>query len=99
MFDSFSARVRRTCLGVAIGQRNSACLQHVTSCVRIGVSRGRRGETWQRGPAAGVGFRMHVGAWDGVGGWMRVAGVRNGVTCCVAGHHFAWEGQRIVRGS
>ena len=28
----------------------------------------------------------------------RVAGVGNGVTCCVAGHRFAWQAQGIVRG-
>ena len=28
----------------------------------------------------------------------RVAGVGNGVTCCVAGHHFAWQAQGIVHG-
>ena len=29
----------------------------------------------------------------------RVAGVGNGVTCCVAGHRFAWQAQGIVRGT
>ena len=24
---------------------------------------------------AGVGLRMHVGVWEGAGGWIRVAGV------------------------
>ena len=28
----------------------------------------------------------------------RVAGVGNGVTCCVAGRLFAWQPQGIVRG-
>ena len=29
----------------------------------------------------------------------RVAGVGNGVTCCVAGHRFAWQAQGIAHGS
>ena len=30
---------------------------------------------------------------------VRVDGVGDGVTCCVAGHRFAWRAQGIVRGS
>ena len=29
----------------------------------------------------------------------RAFGVGNGVTCCVAGHRFAWQAQGIVRGT
>ena len=77
-------RPQRVRLGVAIGRCNSACLEHVASRVRMGLSRGRRGE-WGRmcvcvsqehgGRAlrvAGVGLQMHVGAWE-----VHVAGVRN----------------------
>ena len=57
VFDSFLARVRRTSanvrerprrvrLGVTVGRCNSACLERVSACVCMDVSRGRRGEWW-----------------------------------------------------
>ena len=41
---SVRGRPRLIRLGVAIGRCNSACLEHVAPCVRVDVSRGRRGE-------------------------------------------------------
>ena len=46
-------RSRRVRLGVAIGRYNSACRERVATCVYIDVSRGRRGELWERVRGAG----------------------------------------------
>ena len=61
VFDSFSRRVRRASASVRgvsawawlLGRCNSACLERVATRVCMDVSRGRRGESWQRVRGAG----------------------------------------------
>ena len=78
-------------------------------------SLGRRGDSriltllsvcfaWQMWGTVAIGGAARVVSLDRHGDSctqraFRVAGVGNGVTCCVAGHRFAWQGQGIARGS
>ena len=58
---------------------------------------------WQVWGMVAIGLAAHVLSRDRRGDSctrraFRVAGVGNGVTCCVAGHRFVWQAQGIVHG-
>ena len=58
---------------------------------------------WQVGGMVAIGLAARVLSHDRRGESrrrraFRVTGVGNGITCCVAGHRFAWQAQLIVHG-